>query len=134
MNQSKKQYLPLILSLLATVVIAGLAGWIVLYWIFPAYYFRWYPLIPAYFILLGLFMSIGMYHYSRHKAQKILTAYMLSRAIKIVLTLGSVLLYYWLAGENITEMVITTLIFYFLYLFVEIAIFYRFEKMTRQIR
>jgi hypothetical protein len=50
------------------------------------------------------------------------------------LTIGSVFLYYGLAGENMTAMALTTLGFYFLYLFVETCIFYRFEKITRQIR
>jgi len=130
----KKQHIRFILPLLSLIIIAGLVGWIILYVVFPAYYFRWYPLIPAYFILLGIIMSIAMARYSKFEPKKILSAYMLLRAIKLVLTTGGVLLYYWLVGENITAMVLTTLIFYFLYLYIETHIFYRFEKMNRQIR
>jgi len=133
MNPLKKQYRQLILSLFAKIAVIGIIGRLVFYWGFPSFYFQWYPLIPAYFLLLGLLMSMVMYHYSKYKSEKILTAYMMSRAIKIVITVGCLLLYYWLIRDNMAAVLLTTLVFYFLYLMVETWIFFRFEKMTRHI-
>jgi len=134
MNQSKKQYTNLVMLLPATIVIAGAAGWLLLYYFIPASYFRWYPLIPAYFILMSIFIACGANHYYRCKPAKIIRVYMLSRTIKMLLTLAGVFLYYKLSGENITAMLLTTLAFYILFLLVETRIFYRLEKMARQTR
>ena len=134
MNPLKKQYIRLTLLLFAATVLAGITGWVLLYYVFPVHYFQWYPLIPVYFTVLGLCMSSGMIYYSRRKPTKIMTAYMLSRVIKIALTAGCVLLYVWLVGEKTVAMVLTTLILYLFYLFIETLIFYRFEKINRQIR
>lgn len=134
MKLSKKQYIPLVLQLPAIIIIAGAVGWLLLYWVFPAIYFRWYPVIPVYFTLLGIALSIVMSRYSKRKPVKIMMVYLLSRAIKIVLTAGGFFLYYGLIGEDTTAMLLTTLVFYLLFLFIETWVFYRFEKMTHQTR
>ena len=124
----------LIISMLVTIVVAGIAVGLALYYLLPAYWFRWYPLIPVFFMLLGLFMSLSMNHYSKREPKKMITILMLMRGVKILLTAGGVLLYYWLVGERMTEVLLVTLGFYLLHLFVETYLFYRFEKATKQIR
>ena len=133
MNQEKKLRRRLIISLLTSIVVAGIVTGLLLYYIFPACWFRWYPLIPAYFVLLGLIMSIGMNYCRKQNPGRYVALFMLMRTIKIILTMGCILLYYWLVNEKMTEMALLTCGFYFLYLFVETYLLYRFEKTNKQI-
>jgi len=106
-------------------MIAGATGWLLLYWLFPASYFRWYPLVPAYFILLGFLVAAGMARYSRSKPAKSLMIFVSTRIIKIILTAGSIFLYFRVVGEDINVMILTISLYYLLFLFVEIWIFFR---------
>jgi len=134
MSPEKQLRIRLIVSLLATMIAAGIVGFLLLKYAVPQYYFRWYPLIPVYFTLLGGIMSAGMWYYSKRMPTKIVTVFMLMRGVKLLLTVGSIFLYYVLVGEQMVEFSLTTAVFYFLYLFVETYLFYRFEKMAKRIR
>ena len=132
MNKEKKLKIQLMVSLLTAIILVGTATGLALYYIFPEYWFRWYPLIPSYFVLLGLIISIGMNYCIKREPRKIISAFIMMRGIKIALTLVGFLLYYCLVNENTTEAALLTCGFYFLYLFVETYLLYRFEKANKQ--
>jgi len=134
MNLEKSMKRRLVASLLMTILIAGIAVGLALYYLLPAHWFRWYPLIPVFFMLLGFTMSLGMNYYSKREPRKIIAAFMMMRGIKILLTAVGILFYYGLVGEMMTEMLLVTIGFYLLHLFVETYLFYRFEKATKHIR
>lgn len=134
MSPERKLRTRMIVTLIVILILAGIAGWLLLRFAIPQYYFRWYPAIPLYFIVLSIVMAVEMRHQSKRRPAKILTVLMIMRVIKLLLTIGTLLLYYWLVDEQMVAVALTMLAFYFLHLFVETYLFYRFEKQTKQIR
>ncbi|MDR0294635.1 MAG: hypothetical protein LBH91_00345 [Prevotellaceae bacterium] len=132
MKQEKKLKRRLIVSLLTSIVIAGIVTGLALYYIFPASWFQWYPLIPAYFVLLGLITSIVTNYYRKEEPRKAINSFMMMKGLKIMLTIVGILLYYWLVNENMTEALLLAFGFYMLHLFVETLLLYRFEKASKQ--
>ncbi|MCL2728137.1 MAG: hypothetical protein FWD56_07120 [Bacteroidales bacterium] len=128
MNQFKNRSKHIVLLLPLAMVIAGTLGWLLLYGLLPSLYFRWYPLIPAYFISLGLLVVTAMNYYSKSKPSIGLMIYLFLRVVKMILTAGFVYLYYLIVGRNMTATLVTTSIFYLLFLFVETSIFFRLGK------
>jgi len=127
MNRSKKRYL--LLGLLpATMVITGLVGYLLLNYLLPDSYFRWYPLIPSYFTLLALLIVPGMVRFRKSKPAQGLMIYLASRIVKMILTTVSVFLYYQLVGQDMKVVLLATFVFYLLFLTVEIPVFYRLGK------
>lgn len=122
----------MIVTILGINILVGVLVGCILYYGFPAAYFPWYPSIPIYFTILGIIMSSIMFSRSKDEPKKIVHIYMTMRVVKLLITLGSILLYVWLIGEQNLTFCITTLGFYFLYLFIETYFFYRFEKMVKQ--
>jgi hypothetical protein len=134
MSQETKSYIGMIVPMLVTMAVAGVAGWLLLRYALPQYYFPLYPAIPAYFMVLGLVMSIIMWYYSKQlSGRKIVNVYMMMRGVKLLLTLGGILLYYIVIKEQMMEFGLTVAIFYLVYLFVETYLYYRFEKRSKQI-
>ena len=101
------------------------------YWGFPHYYFRWYPLIPAYFTPLSLLMSLCLIRYGKRKPLQRLTAYMFLRVCKLALTAGALFLYYLILDTDMVAMVLATFVCYLFYLFIETWLFSLFEKKSR---
>jgi hypothetical protein len=134
MKAGSKSYIELIVSLIGAILVAGVAGWLLFRYAIPQYSFRFYLVIPLYFIVLGIVMSIVMWVGSRRLApRKMVHVYMIMRGVKLLLTLGGIYLFYRLVGEQMVEFCLTAAAFYFIYLFVETYVYYRFEKMNKHI-
>jgi len=114
-------------SLLSIIIMAGVATGFVLYYLFPATWFPWYPVVPSFFVALWVVMRTGNRHYNRMGEKKMIIGFMVMRGVKIGLTLCFILLYYWLVNVDMTKMVLTTSCFYLLYLIVETYVLYRNE-------
>lgn len=123
-----KFILKLIVSLLIFYPIVGIAVGIVLYEYFPMHYFSLYPVIPSYFTILGIMLFITLLYYRKNNPEKIINAYMMIRGIKFLLTVGAILLFVTMSHNYEYEFSITTVGFYFFYLFIETYIFTKFEK------
>jgi len=123
--------LPLVV-LPAAIALFGLVGCAVLVWGYPEHYFRWYPLIPVFFILLSFVTSLWLIRFGRRKPEKMSSAYLLLRGVKLMSAMAFLLLYYLLVYHDWKAMVLTTFLFYFLYLFTETGLFYLTEKKRRQ--
>ncbi|MCE5320446.1 MAG: hypothetical protein PHV09_03175 [Bacteroidales bacterium] len=123
-----KFILKLIISLLVFYPIAGIAVGLVLYEYYPMHYFPLYPVIPSYFTILGVILFITLLHYSKNNPEKIINAYMMIRGIKFLLTVGAILLFVTMSDNYEYEFSLTTVGFYFFYLFIETYIFTKFEK------
>ena len=123
-----KFILKLIVSLLFFYPVVGIAVGFVLYEYFPMHFFPLYPLIPSYFTVLGVTLFITLLYYSKNNPVKIINAYMMMRGFKFLLTIGAVLVYVSMSDNYEYEFSITTVGFYFFYLFIETFIFTKFEK------
>ncbi len=132
MNAVQRLRKRVIVAILGINILVGVIVGCVLYYGFPNVYFSWYPSIPIYFTMLGIVMSSIMFRHSKDQPKKIIHVYMTMRVVKLLITLGSILLYTWLVGEQKLMFSIITIGFYFLYLFIETYFFYRFEKMVKQ--
>jgi len=123
-----KFILKLIISLLVFYPVVGIAMGFVIYEYFPIHYFSLYPVIPSYFTILGVILFITLLHYSKNNPEKIINAYMMIRGIKFLLTVGAILLFVTMSDNYEYEFSLTTVGFYFFYLFIETYIFTKFEK------
>ena len=124
----KKFILKLIVPLLFLYPVVGTAVGFVLYFYFPIHYFPLYPVIPSYFTVLGVILFLTLLHYSKNNPEKIINAYMMTRGFKFLLTAAAILLFVSMSDNFEYEFSITTVGFYFFYLFVETFIFTKFEK------
>jgi hypothetical protein len=134
MSQGEKSYIGMIVPLLVTMAVASVAGWLLLGYAMPQHYFPLYPVIPIYFMVLGLVMSILIWRWRKLDGKKIVNAYMAMRGVKMALTLAGIGIYFVLEDEWQVEFALTTAVFYLIYLFVETLVLYRFEKIKKQIR
>ena len=121
----------LMVSLLATLAIAGIATGCALYYLFPNHWVRWYPIVPAFFMVLAIVMTLKM-NDNTIEPKKMILSFMALRVVKFMLTLVALLLYYLLVGEMMTQVALLTFGFYVLYLVVETIVLYCFEKSNKQ--
>ena len=112
---------------LINVVIGVIAGGI-LHSFFPQYYFEWYPSIPIFYWIVAIAMVYFMDQVRTKKGDVSITTYMLVRLTKFMLACVFLMLYVQLVGTHITAFGITLMLFYFIYLSLEIYIVYLYEK------
>ncbi len=106
----------------------GFAGQLILTNFFPEFNFAFYPVIPVYFLCLGLSL-LAILKISRNKTDRqILNIYMGTRVSKAFLTVLLMTLYVLLVKIQVKSFLITTLIFYFIYLGIETKFYVDFEK------
>ena len=123
-----KFILKLIISLLLFYPVVGIAVGLVLYEYFPMHYFSLYPVIPSYFSILGTILFCALLYYRKNKPEKIINVYMIMRGVKFLLTIGTILLFVSIADNYKYEFSITTVGFYFFYIFIETYLFTQFER------
>lgn len=123
-----KFILKLIISLLLFYPVVGFAVGYVLYEYFPMHYFSLYPVIPSYFSILGTILFCALLYYRKNKPEKIVNVYMIMRGVKFLLTIGTILLFVTIYEDFEYEFSITTVGFYFFYIFIETYLFTQFER------
>lgn len=123
-----KFILKLIISLLLFYPVVGIAVGFVLYEYFPMHYFSLYPVIPSYFSILGTILFCALLYYRKNKPEKIVNVYMIMRGVKFLLTIGTILLFVTIYEDFEYEFSITTVGFYFFYIFIETYLFTQFER------
>jgi hypothetical protein len=122
----------LILRLLLTVTVVyvsvGLLVGVLLYFVWPAFYFHLYPLIPLFFYLVGLGMALSIESAYVVKPNNVSVFYMIARGVKLLMVAIFLIGYAFIVHEDIKPFGFTTLGFYVFYLVLENLVFYRFEK------
>ena len=90
MSITKRNYLWQVALL--TVLVGGIGGW-VYYSVFPHHYFGGYPLIPAFFLVFGVFM-INMVESCRYRMPgRMLQIYLLMRVMRMLASIIVMLVY-----------------------------------------
>ena len=118
-----------VLTLLAIFGVGGVAvGYILQHYFYPNLYFKWYPLLPATYLLLGLAFIYALDKILYRDPKKRIVFYMVLRNLKTVLTFLVVLLYVLLVHEREMSFIILTIAHYFTYLGLETWIFYSYER------
>lgn len=116
------------LLLLLGIGVTGIAGQIILTNFLPEYNFAFYPVIPVFFLCLGLIL-LAILKICRSKTDRqILNIYLATRMVKAFFIVSLMVLYVFLIKDHVKSFLITMLIFYFIYLGIETMFYFDFEK------
>ena len=98
---------------------------------FPERYFQWFPLIPVFFYVFGLFY-IYMFEFScQLGADKIAMTYLICKVLKFILSALVLIFYGFVIEDEVGAFVAAFVFFYFAFLFL------RFEaklKLSKQVK
>lgn len=109
--------------LLAVMAVATAVTYGFLRWIFPSFYFNVFPLVPVYFLLLGI-SQIAMFQVWRNASGKqFFSVYMITRFLKILLSVMVAFLGYYFLKHNKEAFLAVFVLFYFVYLAFETWVF-----------
>mgnify|MGYP001777663475 CR=1 FL=1 len=124
MSRTKRNYLWQIALL--TLVGGSLGGW-GYFSLCPHHYFNGYPLIPAYFFLLGVGM-INLVEWGRRTMpNRLLQIYMLVRTIRMLVSFILMLVYCVVVRTEAVAFALTFIAFYLIYLIYDSWFFCTFE-------
>lgn len=119
----------LIVIVLALGLIAGGIVGIIFYYLFPEYFPQWFG--GSLLFLLAIESLIVAYTEKRsHKAsaRQLTNVYMLTKVVKILVSLIYIAIYAAIVKEGIKNFVLVFIILYLLFLFIETYIFMKIEK------
>ena len=106
---------------------------------FPERYFQWFPLIPVFFYVFGLFY-IYMFEFScQLGADKIAMTYLICKVLKFILSALVLIFYGFVIEDEVGAFVAAFVFFYFAFLVFETRffLFLRFEaklKLSKQVK
>lgn len=96
--------------------------------IWHTYYFAWFPAIPIYFYLLEITMLIVLEKANRKRPDSVVTSYMITRLVKLILAIVFLWVYMVFIGDSLRSFALTVMLFYFICMFFETYMFYLYEK------
>lgn len=96
--------------------------------IWPESYFEWYPSIPIFYWIMALAMVFFLDKVKREKGDVSVTTYMLVRCCKLLMACIFLLVYASYVGTQLRSFGLTLMIFYFIYLILELYTVYLYEK------
>ena len=113
-----------------SVIIAGLSG--LFQWLLPQYATPALPFIVLFFFAITLFtMYIVLRSEDGRDGKKFVSAYMLSRTVKLLSCLLFLLLYMFLKPDDAIRFAIAFLVIYFLYAIFEIVVLKKENETTK---
>ena len=96
--------------------------------IWHTHYFAWFPAIPIYFYLLEITMLIVLEKANRKRPDSVVTSYMITRLVKLILAIVFLWVYMVFIGDSLRSFALTVMLFYFICMFFETYMFYLYEK------
>ena len=128
----KKLRQKLILLLALFVVVVGVGSWLILIKFFPHLAFKDYPLIPLFFLIIGVVSIYILTNLKKKRPNKLLNAFMLIRGIKMVFAIILTTVYSLVNRAEIKSFAIMLVVFYLFYLFFETYTYIRLEKWNKK--
>ena len=120
-------------SLFALVMIAlGWLGWGVLKKMLPMETFIWYPYIPVFFCLLGIFSIVALANSYKLEKKKLVNVYMALKLLKMLTAMIYLLVFYFVVRKDIRVFGIVFASFYAIYIGLETFVFYSIEKQIKK--
>lgn len=128
--RKSKIWLTLRLTIIVTTVytLVGVAAWALFKFIIPQQHFGYFPSIGIFFLANGLLLNYVLNATKNSHPKHLLNVYMLSRVIKLMLTVIFLLFYVKLVGESNVAFAITLMAFYIVYMILELYIYFLYEK------
>lgn len=124
MNIIGRNYL--LSTALLTILVGGLGGW-AYYSAFPHHYFRWYPLIPIFFYVFGVFMASMLKTFRQAMPGRMLQIYIRMRSMRMVASFFIMVGYCVVVGEEIKEFLLAFIANYLTYLIYDSWFYLNFE-------
>ncbi len=113
-------------------------GTVLVYHLFiPERYFQWFPLIPVFFYLFGLFYIYMFAVGYRWGGNKVAMTYLVCKVLKFVLSALILTFYGFVIGHEVMAFMGTFIFFYLAFLVFETRFFFRLEaklKLSKQIK
>ena len=101
----------------------------VIYHLFiPDRYFLWFPSIPIFFYLFGLFYIYMFAFNYRLGLDKIAATYLICKTVKFILSALVLIFYGFVVRHEVVPFFTTFIVFYFAFLIFETRFFLRFEE------
>lgn len=108
------------------VILTGIVA--VVYHLFiPERYFLWFPAIPVFFYLFGLFYIYMFAFNYRLGLDKIAMTYLVCKSLKFILSALTLIFYGFVIGHEVVAFFVTFMFFFFAFLIFETRFFLRFE-------
>lgn len=124
MNKTKQRYL---LRLLLLTVVAGIGGGWGYFALFPQHYFNGYPLIPAYFLVLGWVQMEIVGLFRKDTPQRLIQMYMLVRVIRMLASFLLMGVYCLIVRSEAVAFTLAFIVYYLIFLIFDSWFFYTFE-------
>lgn len=118
----------LVLIFTTLMIITGWGGWWLLNNVFQLKNIELYPVIPAFFFVMGTSVINVITHINRSDGRKVLNFYMVLKLMKFVLSAVLVAILYIYARENSKILLLTFACFYLIYIFCEVYFYSQVEK------
>lgn len=116
-----------IISLTILMVMLSWGGALVFHTLLPKYYFAWYPSIPIFFYLFGLFYIVMFRYCYRVSPQKMVALYLVAKVTKMLLSVLIMAIYAVGVAHQVVSFIGTYMAFYVIFLIFETRFFFHFE-------
>lgn len=116
-----------IISLTILMVVLSWGGALLFHTLLPQYYFAWYPSIPIFFYLFGLFYIFMFGYCYRVNPQKMVAVYLVAKVTKMLLSILILMIYAIAVAHQVIPFIATYMAFYVIFLIFETRFFFHFE-------
>jgi len=113
-------------------LLTGWGIWWLLTAALSANYFVWYPIIPAFFYLMGIVLVLVLTRDKKESQLKLVNLYMILKFSKVAACLILVGSYLIFEKEHLRDFCIVFIGFYLLYLGIETYFFYKSEEVLKK--
>ena len=127
-----------LITMIVVLSAMGVAGWAILHWLLPQYWFRAYPAIPFVFMAFAVIITMLQVRWEKGVAsgrttqQRVAINITGAKMGKFLLSLILILLYWYHWNEQLKAFLLTFAIFYLISLLLETVIFVSFTKKYNQ--
>ena len=121
-----------ILLLVLFIVVVSIGSWLILNMFFPHLLFQDYPLVPLFFLIVGVVSIYTLTKLKLDKPNKLINTFMLVRGVKMFFAIILALAYWKVNSADIKSFAIALVVFYLFYLFLETYIYIKLEKWNRK--
>ena len=128
----KKLRRKFILLLVLFIVVVSIGSWLILNMFFPHLLFQDYPLVPLFFLIVGVVPIYTLTKLKLDKPNKLINTFMLVRGVKMFFAIILALAYWKVNSADIKSFAIALVVFYLFYLFLETYIYIKLEKWNRK--
>ncbi|MDO9154095.1 MAG: hypothetical protein Q7U47_10390 [Paludibacter sp.] len=118
----------LILIFTAIILVSGWGGWWLLNDILHLPHIELYPVIPAFYFVLGTSMINVLTRIKRNDERKVVNIYMILKLSKFILSAIAVMILFFYAKDNSKVLLIIFACFYLIYIFCEVFFYSQVEK------